>query len=231
MPSTESPVEVRTYFGPADAALYGALHVPASRRVRGAVLLVPPLASLLLGERMQGGSLLAGAAGFVGVIIAVGFDAEAWTSSQLVGVAAVLVSAATYALSVVLMRMRAYRDGPAVVSLLGAAIPMLVLLPFLFAFVPVGQILPRGQDWLWVLLAGLFGAIALQFIARAYARAEAQLLAPFEYTALVWAALFGWLFFAEPVAMRTWAGAAVIAAACIWQARRATVATPTSPAA
>lgn len=44
MPSTESPVEVRTYFGPADAALYGALHVPASRRVRGAVLLVPPLA-------------------------------------------------------------------------------------------------------------------------------------------------------------------------------------------
>lgn len=44
MPWTDGPLELRTYFGPADAPLYGALHLPASRRVRGAVLLVPPLA-------------------------------------------------------------------------------------------------------------------------------------------------------------------------------------------
>ncbi|TWS19789.1 alpha/beta hydrolase, partial [Tsukamurella asaccharolytica] len=44
MHSTEPPLEQRTYFGPADAPLYGALHLPASRRVRGTVLLVPPLA-------------------------------------------------------------------------------------------------------------------------------------------------------------------------------------------
>ncbi|KXP15068.1 hypothetical protein [Tsukamurella pseudospumae] len=40
MPSTE----IRTYFGPETAPLYGALHLPASRSVRGAVLIVPPLA-------------------------------------------------------------------------------------------------------------------------------------------------------------------------------------------
>ncbi len=44
MPSTEPPIELRTYFGPDGTPLYGALHLPASRRVRGAVLLVPPLA-------------------------------------------------------------------------------------------------------------------------------------------------------------------------------------------
>ncbi|NMD54102.1 MULTISPECIES: hypothetical protein [Tsukamurella] len=44
MPSTDAILELRTYFGPAAAPLYGALHLPASRRVRGAVLLVPPLA-------------------------------------------------------------------------------------------------------------------------------------------------------------------------------------------
>jgi S-adenosylmethionine uptake transporter len=71
-----------------------------------------------------------------------------------------------------------------------------------------------------VLAAGLSGAVALQFIARAYARAEAQLLAPFEYTALFWAALFGWAFFGEGVSVRTLAGAAIIIAACLWQARR-----------
>ncbi|NKY18765.1 hypothetical protein [Tsukamurella spumae] len=36
--------EIRTYFGPEAAPLYGAVHLPASRSVRGAVLIVPPLA-------------------------------------------------------------------------------------------------------------------------------------------------------------------------------------------
>jgi len=118
-----------------------------------------------------------------------------------------------------------------VVSLLGAGIPALVLLPFMLAVVSPAQLLPRGVDWAWVLLAGLFGAVALQLLARAYARAEAQVLAPFEYSALFWAALFGWLFFAEPVSLRTWAGAAIIAGACLWQARRNATAAPPSPAA
>ncbi|BDD82556.1 hypothetical protein TPB0596_23190 [Tsukamurella pulmonis] len=43
MPSIEPCLELRTYFGPVDASLYGALHLPVSRRARGAVLLVPPL--------------------------------------------------------------------------------------------------------------------------------------------------------------------------------------------
>lgn len=192
-----------------------------------APLLVPPLASLILKERMHAGSVMAGLIGFVGVLVAAGFDPSTQSQQQLLGVGAVLVSAATYALSVVLMRMRAARDGPAVVSLLGATIPALVLLPFLLVLVPAHRILPGGVDWAWVLLAGLFGAIALQLLARAYARAQAQTLAPFEYSALFWAALFGWIFFAEQVSLRTWAGAAIIAGACIWQARRA--AAPSSP--
>ncbi len=196
-----------------------------------APLMVPPLASLILKERMQAGSVVAGFIGFAGVLVAVGFDPSAQSRQQLLGVGAVLVSAGTYALSVVLMRMRAARDGPAVVSLLGAGVPALVLLPFLFTLVPPAQILPRGVDWGWVLLAGSLGAIALQFLARAYAAVQAQALAPFEYSALFWAALFGWLFFAEPVSLRTWAGAAIIAAACLWQARRAAIPAPSSPAA
>lgn len=197
-----------------------------------APLLIPPIAAVLLKERMQPGSVIAGLAGFAGVLVAVGFDPDAWTATQLRGVGAVLVSALTYAVSVVLMRLRAARDGAATLSLLGAIFPALALAPVMALTVPAGAWLPKGEDWLWVLAAGACGAVALQFIARAYARAEAQVLAPFEYTALAWAALFGWLFFAEPVSLRTWAGAAVIGAACIWQARRAAAApTPSSPAA
>ncbi len=186
-----------------------------------APLLIPPIAALVLKERLQGGSVVAGLAGFAGVLVAVGFDPDAWTGEQLRGVAAVLVSALSYAVSVVLMRLRAARDGAATLSLLGALVPAVALAPLVALTAGSGGWLPAGRDWLLVLGAGASGAVALQFIARAYARAEAQVLAPFEYTALGWAALFGWLFFGEPVSLRTWAGAGIIAAACLWQARRA----------
>ena len=40
--------------------------------------------------------------------------------------------------------------------------------------------------------------------------AEAQALVPVEYTGFVWAALFGWLKFGEPVGLATLAGALLI---------------------
>lgn len=186
-----------------------------------APLLVPPLAAMFLKERMEGASLAAAALGFLGVLVAAGGDIAGLDTARIAGIAAVLGGAFTYALSLVMMRARAARDGAAIVSLLGAVFPMLVLAPFAWALVPASRMMPGAGDLGWLLLAGLFGALALQFIARAYARAEAQKLAPFEYTALGWAALFGWLFFSEPVGWRTWAGAGIIAAACLWQAGRA----------
>lgn len=186
-----------------------------------APLMVPFLASIFLKERMQAGNVVAGLLGFAGVLVAVGFAPEALTPERLEGIVVVLVGALGYAGSVILMRARAAKDGPAIVSLLGAVGPALVLLPFLMLTLPMGEIVPRKGDVGWFLLAGLLGSAALQFLARAYARAEAQQLAPFEYTALAWGALFGWLFFSEPVTLRTWAGAGLIIAACLWQARRA----------
>jgi len=186
-----------------------------------APLMVPFLASLFLKERMQAGNLVAGLLGFAGVLVAVGFSPDALTQERLEGIVVVLVGALAYAGSVILMRARAAQDGPAIISLLGAVGPALVLLPFLLLTLKADEIVPGQGDVGWFLLAGLLGSAALQFLARAYAMAEAQVLAPFEYTALAWGALFGWLFFSEPVTMRTWAGAGLIIAACLWQARRA----------
>ena len=196
-----------------------------------APLLIPPIASLVLKERMQSGNVLAGIIGFAGVVVAVGFDPSTLSNEKLLGVGAILVSAFAYAITVVLMRMRAAKDGPAVLSLLGAIFPAMAILPFALMVGPASAIVPQGETWLWVLLAGFFGAIALQCLARAYARVEAQVLAPFEYTALVWAALYGWLFFSEPVSLRIWAGAFIIACACLWQTRKQPSIAPSNPAA
>jgi S-adenosylmethionine uptake transporter len=54
----------------------------------------------------------------------------------------------------------------------------------------------------------------------AYARAEAARLAPIEYTALVWAALLGYAFYAETPAPATFAGAGLIIAGALAVARR-----------
>lgn len=183
-----------------------------------APLLIPPMGALFLKERMEAKSGLAAVAGFAGVLVAVGSDLSAIPGERLAGVVAVLLSAFSYAASIILLRARAESDGPSMVSLLGAIIPAALLAPFVVAL--PDQRLPSPPDLPLVLAAGLSGAVALQFIARAYARAEAQLLAPFEYTALFWAILFGWAFFGEGVSGRTLAGATIIIAACLWQARR-----------
>jgi len=180
-----------------------------------APLLVPPLAWLMLGERMRPRNLAAIALGFVGVLVAVqGTHIE--SDAQWLGLAAVTGSALTYAVALVLMRARAAKDGSVVVTLMGAAVPLALLAP---ALLVVPGTTPDPAQLGWFVALGLLGNIGIQLLSRAYARAEAQALAPLEFTALPWAALLGWLFFDEAVAPGIWAGGAIIAAACLWSSR------------
>jgi S-adenosylmethionine uptake transporter len=156
-------------------------------------LLMPPMASLMLGERMQPRLLAAGALGFVGVLITVQ-GAPRFDGDRLVALAAVLFAAVAYAAASVLLRARAAQDGATIVTLMSAAVPMLVLSP-----IAIGADMPGLRAVGWLLLMGLVGNIGVQLISRAYARIEAQVLAVMEFSALPWAALYGWLFFAEKI--------------------------------
>ncbi len=197
-----------------------------------APLMIPWLAALFLRERLAARSVVAGLIGFGGVLVAAGGGGLADGTPSVErwwGIGAALAAAFTYALHIVLMRLRAARDGPGLISLLGAVMPALYVLPVVG--LSGGPWTPDLADLGWFAAAGLAGALALQLIARAYAQVEAQRLAPFEYTALLWAALIGWFAFGEPVRAATWAGAAIIAAACLWDARRRAAPGAASPAA
>lgn len=178
-----------------------------------APLLVPPLASLFLGETMQPRAVAAGLLGFGGVLVTAGGIPDLGHGRGL-AIAAVLFSAVAYAASMVILRARAASDGATVITLFAAAVPMIMLAPFGLAGAP-----PTAAGLGWMLALGLIGNIGVQLVSRAYAHVEAQTAAVIEFTALPWAALLGWLFFAEPVPVRVWAGAAVIAFACLWAAR------------
>ena len=185
-----------------------------------APLLVPFVARVLLGERVRVISLIAGALGFVGVLIALqGAPEAAAGSRRFLGVCAVLFAAVTYALSITLMRMRARLDGAPIVNLLASFIPCLIVAaPAIVFSAP-----PHVEAAPLFLILGLLGATGVYLMARAYAGAEAQTLAPIEYTALIWASLLGYLVFGETPRPPVLVGAAVIIAACLivaWDERR-----------
>jgi S-adenosylmethionine uptake transporter len=182
-----------------------------------APLMMPFTARLMLGERLRPRNIAAGGLGFAGVLVAsLGAPLESAGDRRMLGIAAVLIAAVAYSVSMTMLRGRAGKDGPEVVGLLAALIPgAIVALP---AFL-TGAAPPAGDLPAFVLL-GLFAAGGMYFLAKAYAGAETQVLAPLEYTALLWAAAIGWFLFAEPVRAPIWAGAAIIIAACLWGARK-----------
>jgi len=195
-----------------------------------APLQIPLMARVMLGERLRRQNIVAGLIGFIGVLVAVaggGHGVFGSFAGRELGLAAILASSVTYALTAVLMRARS-GDGSTLLTLSGAVIPMLLLAPAL-AWLPAGSWTGALADriaWPYFIATGVFGNIGIQLLSRAYGRAEAQVLAPVEFIALPWAALFGWLFFAESVRAEVWLGGFVIIAAGVWASRPPKPASP-----
>jgi S-adenosylmethionine uptake transporter len=124
--------------------------------------------------------------------------------------AAVLISSVLYALNLVLQRQQALVARPAEVSTFHQAVVLLMLI----VFAPWFFHLPGKEAMLLSAGAAVLSVAGAMIFAWAYARAETQALAPLEYSGFLWAALFGWLFFREPVTAPTLAGASLIVIGC-----------------
>lgn len=175
------------------------------------------LAAVLLGEKIRPRAIAAALLGLAGVLVIVGgrIGSGEMTDEATIGFAAILGSAMLYAWNLVLQRQQALVAEPVEVSTFQNGVVSLVLLfgaPFLF-------VMPEGRVWLDLTAGALLAVAAALFLAWAYRRAEAQALVPIEYTGFLWAALFGWLFFAENLSSPTVAGAVLIVIGC-WIATR-----------
>lgn len=193
-------------------------------------LIVPFVASLMLGERVRPTSLLAAIIGFIGVIIAMqGAPSTEESPQHTLGIIAVLVSAALFSVAMVLLRARAQTDGAPIVGLMTSTIPGLIVAGPAIAIAPP----PNMADWPFFLLLGALAAVFMYLMARAYAAAEAQQLAPIHYTELIYASAIGYIIFHETPRAEIYIGAAFIIAACLFAAyneRRLARLTPeTSP--
>ena len=175
------------------------------------------LAAVFLGETIHRKAIYASLLGFGGVlIIAWGRATGDYDAESLLGMGAILASAVLYAGNLVIQRQQALLAGPLEISfsqnlIVGSS--FLLLAPF-FAVLPDRASLP------YIAAGAVLSVISALFIAWGYRRAEAKYLINLEYSAFIWAAIFGWLFFREPITWTTVSGALLIVAGCYLATRR-----------
>ena len=174
------------------------------------------LAAVMLKETIGKEAIWASLAGLGGVaIILAGRLSGHYTMDHVWGAAAVLFSAVVFAYNLILARRQAQVSGPIEIAFfqnLFVALTLGLVAPWFLQ--PIGM-----SDAPMVGASAALAVISLLLLSWAYARAEAQILIPVEYTAFVWAAFFGWLFFAEPVTLPVLLGTALIVGGSLIAAR------------
>ncbi len=177
------------------------------------------LAAVMLGERVGKGAIWASLFGLAGVaVILAGRLSGEYQAGAAEGAAAVLISACLYAYNLILARQQAMVADAVEITFFQPVIVVVLLAPFILIFPPAA--LPDLMQWGLLAGAAALAMVSLLLLSWAYARAEAQILIPVEYTGFLWAALFGWLFFAEALTVSTLFGTVLIVVGSAIAARR-----------
>ena len=176
------------------------------------------LAAIFLGESIRREAIIAAMLGLAGTVVIVGgkIGREPMGEDAWLGLAAILFSALLYAGNLVISRHQAQLAQPLEISAFHSGVSALVLLPA----APVLLVFPDSEAALLLAGSAVLTVAGMIAFAWAYARAEAQVLVPMEYSGFLWASLFGWLFFSEAVTATTLVGTALIVLGCWLAARR-----------
>jgi len=169
-------------------------------------------AALFLGEVVRARRWSATLAGFLGVLIILrpGF-AELSPAMALP-----VLAAAFMAVAILLVKSLSRSESPAAIVLyMNLILTPLSLVPALFVW--------RWPSWPGLALLVLIGALAALahiLLTRAYVKADASAVMPFDYARLPIVAALAYVIFGEVQDLWTWVGAAVIAGSAIYIARR-----------
>ncbi|MCV2864609.1 DMT family transporter [Albidovulum sediminicola] len=79
-----------------------------------------------------------------------------------------------------------------------------------------GWVNPPMRDLAMMMATGFVAAAGLTLLTQAYRVAESNVVAPFEYTAMIWSVLFGWLYFRDLPDAQGWLGIAMIISAGLY---------------
>ncbi len=172
-------------------------------------------AMLFFGEKVRWRRWAAIAAGFVGVLIVVlpkfqaGYSASYGTILLLL---ASPVSAASYLFAKTLTRY----DRPEIIVAWQCVLVALFAAPMAIVHWSTPSVLQIGL----FVVAGVLGSCGHYAVTTAYKTAEVSAVQPMRFLELIWAALFGFIVFADVPPVWTWLGASVIFASTWYIAHR-----------
>jgi drug/metabolite transporter (DMT)-like permease len=171
-------------------------------------LLITILAIPILGERVGIHRILAVIIGLAGVIVVL----RPGSAPMGLGHLAALASAVFGALASIIMRKIGPDERAAVLLLYPMAanfIVMGILLAFVYKPMPIEHLGGVG-------VISLFGFVAGLFLISAYRNGDATIIAPMQYSQIVWATIYGFLLFDESVDTATVIGAGIIIASGVY---------------
>ncbi|WP_193366892.1 DMT family transporter [Pelagibius marinus] len=179
-----------------------------------APLFITSLSVPVLGEHVGVRRWAAVIVGFLGVVVVV----QPGTSSFRIEALLPLGAALAYAVSMLLGR-RLTRDLSTAAIMfwpsVGAVLVTAVMMPAQWQT-------PGLPDFGVFMLMGIIGTAGMSLITQGYRHAPAAVIAPFDYTVLVWGVIFGWVIWRDIPAPNVWAGAAILVASGLYILHRET---------
>ncbi|MGI6245009.1 MAG: DMT family transporter [Pseudochelatococcus sp.] len=203
---------VRALCGTADVALFywAVAYLPLADVMTfylAGPIYVTAMSALFLGERVGPTRWAAVLIGFVGVLIALGPSITTLSWPSLIALAGSL------AFSGLMVTTRLSR-GTGDVQLVTVQVAAALICGLIAA--PFGWVMPDMPDLFALGMLGIVSMTAFLCVNRALKLAPASVIVPYQYTLIVWAVVFGYVFFDEMPKATTLLGAAVIVGAGIF---------------
>ena len=189
-------------------------------------------AALFLGERVRLFRLSAVALGLIGVMIVIAprlsLDAGSYGQAATWGALAVLAAAILRAMVQIHVRRLVQTDSTSAIvfyfSLTAVCLSLLTLpLGVSFPSAALSWTAPEMSILGLIICAGLIGGVAQIMVTSSYRFGTASMLAPIDYSSMIFASLIGWLVFSEVPTPAILLGAALVIAGgvlIIWRERQ-----------
>jgi drug/metabolite transporter (DMT)-like permease len=188
-------------------------------------LIVVILAALLLKEKVRAYRWSAVAVGFIGVLIMLSpylrietFTGSLYGGPTLGALCALLGAFCSAGAMIQVRRLTATEKTGAIVFYFFILASALSLCTAIF-----GWRMPDAMDLALFVVGGILGGIGQILLTQSYRYADTSVIAPFEYTTMIWALLFGWLVFGDLPTLTMLIGAAIVAATgvfIVWREHR-----------
>lgn len=177
-----------------------------------APLFVTVLAIFFLSEKVQSWRWMATAVGFAGVLIVMRPSQDGLSDAALVALLGAFLAAST----LILIKKLPLNESPFVMLFYFGVIATLITL---FFSVPVWET-PTLWESVLMVIGGLCGSLGQLGFVLGYRVGVASAIAPFDYSRLIFAGVFGAMFFNELPDLTGLLGAAIIIASTLYIARR-----------